>query len=370
MKTFLALLMIFLIPAAAALSINADTQIVLGSGERQTLSDTFTSAEVVNTVDASSKNVLIVGGPCANALWERYTGMSCGEWPYAAGTGRVLSLENGGVTLVAGTTQQDTERLLNDILDGRTVARQTVSDTSSNQFTITEGQSKTILTTEGRVVITNLVVNNGIASMAVDGERFISLRKGRSITTDDDALIRIISVGESSITIAVTDFGDDDEDTEEITVEEGEDETITISGERIDIEDLSIDDDTLDVTIDGEDFNNLEEGDSDTVGDFEFEVEEIGSDDATFSFEERDNSGLDEGDEFTLREGDDETIEVDGDDIDFAALNISNSTMSITVEGTNYPALSEGSTIDIGDIIFRVEHIEDDEAEMSVDDIE
>jgi hypothetical protein len=254
MKLFL--LILLLVPAAMAL--DSDTQVVLGSGDNA-LANNFVTVADPSEVDTSG-DVLVIGGPCANPLWEQYAGMTCEDWPYAAGDGVILSLQSGRVTLIAGTTPEDTQRLVAEFLDDTSGTSTTSTTTStSGQYTITQGESQTLTTSSGSVFVSGLVIDGStVGEVMIDGDRFTNLAEGRTIVTDDEVLIRIISIGVDTITISVSDFSDDDEDdsdvdTETLTLGEGDTETVSVGDEDFTVEDLSIDADaeTIDITIDG-----------------------------------------------------------------------------------------------------------------------
>jgi hypothetical protein len=362
-------MLLLLLPSAAALDVS-NYQVILGTNDRMTLADDF-STQVVTTADTSTNTpLLIIGGPCANDMWQEYTDISCEEWPYPEGSGAVLSFDEGRVMLIGGTTQADTERLVAQLLE--TTDRTFVSDTfttSRNEFIIREGESESLSTNNGRVVVSGLLISSGrIERITIDGERYVSLREGSSITTEDDLFIEIMDIGTNAITIRVTDFDDDDQDEDEVTLQEGDEDSVTINGNRIDIEDLEIDDDQLDVTIDGRAFRNMEEDDDGTVGDVTFTVENINDDEATFSFEEAEE--LDEGDDFTLEDGEDLSIDIEDESLDFDDVSITNSSLSVTVDGTSYTNLFVGSIIIENDITLRVTELTEDEATIRIDDVE
>ena len=362
MKTLPLLLLLLFLPTAMALNAN-NYQVVLGVGDRETLSDDFSAVETVS----DNVPVLVIGGPCATDLWERYADMACSEWPFEEGDGMVLSRDNGRVILIGGTTQADTERLLTEFLDNSITSEvQQLSDTG-DEFTITEGQSRTIETNDGSVRVSGVRIEGNFVDITVDGDSYDNIGQGRTIVTDDDELIEILTVGTTSVTIRFTAF-DDSNDEDEVTVEEGDTETVNIDGDTIEIEDVSIDDDTVDVTIDGKDFNNLEDGDEGTVGNVEFEITDISDDSVTIAFEEMDE--LSEGDDITLNEGDDLDVDVEGESLSFDDVAMGNNMLNVTVEGSSYTNLIVGNTIDAGDVTLSVRSISEDEAELNIDDVD
>ncbi|PIN79850.1 hypothetical protein COV16_02080 [Candidatus Woesearchaeota archaeon CG10_big_fil_rev_8_21_14_0_10_34_8] len=62
--------------------------------------------------DATSYNLIVVGGPCANPLAESVFGVTCDGWDYKEGVALVKVVDNGNkvALLVAGTTALDTRR--------------------------------------------------------------------------------------------------------------------------------------------------------------------------------------------------------------------------------------------------------------------
>ena len=74
------------------------------------ISPTYMKAGEV--VDPTMYNLIVVGGPCANALAGSVFDMSCDGWSYAEGGAVVKLVDNGDkvAMLVAGTTALDTQR--------------------------------------------------------------------------------------------------------------------------------------------------------------------------------------------------------------------------------------------------------------------
>jgi hypothetical protein len=64
-------------------------------------------------VDASGKNLVIIGGPCANKIWTKYSDLTCESWPYKPNQGIIKAIYTGTniVFLAAGTTAEDTEKI-------------------------------------------------------------------------------------------------------------------------------------------------------------------------------------------------------------------------------------------------------------------
>ncbi|MBS3170876.1 hypothetical protein J4223_03800 [Candidatus Woesearchaeota archaeon] len=67
---------------------------------------------------ASAYNLILVGGPCANALVEDLFDMTCESWAYAEGEAVIKLAENGDkvAMLVAGTSGEDTRRAAKALL--------------------------------------------------------------------------------------------------------------------------------------------------------------------------------------------------------------------------------------------------------------
>ena len=67
---------------------------------------------------ASAYNLILVGGPCANALVEDLFDMTCEGWAYAEGEAVIKLAENGDnvALLVAGTSGEDTRRAAKALL--------------------------------------------------------------------------------------------------------------------------------------------------------------------------------------------------------------------------------------------------------------
>jgi len=63
--------------------------------------------------DLIEKNLIILGGPCANAYWTRYATETCDTWPLQEGQGMIKSVWQGdrNIILIAGTLKEDTESL-------------------------------------------------------------------------------------------------------------------------------------------------------------------------------------------------------------------------------------------------------------------
>jgi hypothetical protein len=74
------------------------------------------ASEVTST---SAYNLILVGGPCANALVEDLFGMTCEGWAYQEGEAVVKLVENGNsvAMLVAGTSGDDTRRAAKALLN-------------------------------------------------------------------------------------------------------------------------------------------------------------------------------------------------------------------------------------------------------------
>ena len=70
--------------------------------------------------DIDSKDMIIVGGPCANVLWSRFSDETCQNWPYSAGQGiiKVVNRGSNSILMIAGTTGQDTKDIVIQLKNG------------------------------------------------------------------------------------------------------------------------------------------------------------------------------------------------------------------------------------------------------------
>ena len=69
--------------------------------------------------DFTEKYLVIVGGPCANTLWAKYSTFTCENWPYADIKGIMQLKEQNGKTilLIAGSFGDDTESVTKKLLE-------------------------------------------------------------------------------------------------------------------------------------------------------------------------------------------------------------------------------------------------------------
>ncbi|MFH1767101.1 MAG: hypothetical protein ABH826_03345 [Patescibacteria group bacterium] len=70
--------------------------------------------------DLKGKNILILGGPCANRLWEKYSDETCENWPLEPKQAIVKLIEKDDgrvIFLAAGTTARDTYELTQKLLN-------------------------------------------------------------------------------------------------------------------------------------------------------------------------------------------------------------------------------------------------------------
>ena len=67
----------------------------------------------------TEKYLVIVGGPCANTLWAKYSTFTCENWPYADTKGIMQLKEQNGKTilLIAGSFGDDTESVTKKLLE-------------------------------------------------------------------------------------------------------------------------------------------------------------------------------------------------------------------------------------------------------------
>ncbi|MEA2037743.1 MAG: hypothetical protein U9O94_09615 [Nanoarchaeota archaeon] len=65
----------------------------------------------------TNKNLIIAGGPCANKLWKDFSDETCENWPYKGGQAIVRAVPNGEYTalLIAGTTKGDTLEIVRQL---------------------------------------------------------------------------------------------------------------------------------------------------------------------------------------------------------------------------------------------------------------
>jgi|GEM_PF-4447086 len=90
-------------------------------GDHQNTDDNFAAIAFenefgLNNVTLASKaktdtTLVIIGGPCANPLWEDFAGDTCDTWEYPAGKAVLVSVQlpsGKTVLLIAGTTGKDT----------------------------------------------------------------------------------------------------------------------------------------------------------------------------------------------------------------------------------------------------------------------
>jgi hypothetical protein len=85
-------------------------------GSWQELGEVVLASEVTSP---RSYNLILVGGPCANPLVTAVFGLTCNDWSLEEGEGIIKLVENGDnyALLLAGTTEEDTERVYNAMLD-------------------------------------------------------------------------------------------------------------------------------------------------------------------------------------------------------------------------------------------------------------
>lgn len=68
--------------------------------------------------DFTEKYLVIVGGPCANTLWVKYSTFTCENWPFADTKGIMQLKEQNGkaILLVAGSFGDDTESVTKKLI--------------------------------------------------------------------------------------------------------------------------------------------------------------------------------------------------------------------------------------------------------------
>ncbi len=356
------LIVLLMLPAAYALDLNG-MQVATGPEDthmRQLLQGDDVTFVTAQDVDAG-RPLLIIGGPCGNALWEQYSSITCENWPYSDGEGIVLSVRNGTVTLLAGTQQADTERLVEQF-----ITSDTQESESADRFTIEDGQSRSVLVDSKSVPITDVTIDGTVKDITIDGQRFTNLNKGRSITTDD-LLVEVLNVSGDTATLSITGLADEGSDSGEITVKAGDTETLTVNGEDVDIEGLQINDSVItDVTIDGHKYTDLRDGSVKTSGKLRIEVTGVNDDEATFLIEETDSS-LGKDDEFRLSDGDDQSIEIEGENVEFRDVTVADDKVSMTVDGTGYSDLTEGDAVNSDSSKMLITRISGNDVTLVVD---
>ncbi|MGA7896697.1 MAG: hypothetical protein WCA18_00600, partial [Candidatus Nanoarchaeia archaeon] len=132
---FLAINLIFFVSAESASSVldnmlsQGGVSIVYGDNAAQ--QDNFATSLVSNSIspsgtiykasqigDYNNKNLILVGGPCANQISAQITanmpGYGCSDWKFNVGEAliKVFNNGNGKIILVSGTTWQDTLKLV------------------------------------------------------------------------------------------------------------------------------------------------------------------------------------------------------------------------------------------------------------------
>lgn len=87
----------------------------VGEDDRSKLPEEIVASDLFN------KNIIILGGPCANTYWLMYSSETCDSWPLSEGQGIIKSVwhEERNVILIAGTTEADTLALSIMIGSGR-----------------------------------------------------------------------------------------------------------------------------------------------------------------------------------------------------------------------------------------------------------
>lgn len=72
----------------------------------------------IDPFDFPEEYLIVIGGPCANTLWAKYSSVTCGNWPWGAAKAIVEVTEKDGKTilLVAGSTGPDTESIVDALI--------------------------------------------------------------------------------------------------------------------------------------------------------------------------------------------------------------------------------------------------------------
>ena len=94
-------------------------------------------------LDATNKNIILVGGPCANSAVEALFGIKCSEWSLKPGEGLIKLVANGNkvALLVAGTTAYDSRMVAKVVANYKDY-------TLSGQEALVRGTSLTDITVE------------------------------------------------------------------------------------------------------------------------------------------------------------------------------------------------------------------------------
>lgn len=353
-------LLFLLLPAA-----QAAIQVVPGDADRE--AEQILRGELSATT--REEIVLVVGGPCANDLWMQYSEFSCDGWPYEEGEGVILIKDGGRVILIAGTTREDTQDLAQRFVQANAFAGAIMEESSLEEdVTVVDGGETEATVGTTTVRIEDVEIEDGVIErMTVNGDVLLRLSEGESVLTEDDVVIRVTETGtrEARLTIRIFDreFEEEDEDEDEennglVTVAEGDDEIVVTNDAIVQIEDLAIaGSEIVRVTINGEEFEDLEVGDVRIVGEIEVEIIEIGETEATFLIRQSfgDDDDLTEGDTFSIDEGDDRTIEIEGETVDFEDISLLDGTIEeMRIDGDLHEDLDEDDTITVGGITLTV----------------
>ena len=78
---------------------------------------TYGSDQETTVSAVQGKQVILVGGPCANKLWNQFSEETCRTWNFQKrGMIKAKQVQNAEAILLAGTTQQDTFALANVLI--------------------------------------------------------------------------------------------------------------------------------------------------------------------------------------------------------------------------------------------------------------
>ena len=113
----------------------------LFQAEKGVIPRSLVAAQVTNI---DSKDMILVGGPCANILWSRFSDETCQNWPYSAGQGIIKVVNRGSISIlmIAGTTGQDTKDIVIQLKNGYKQLSDFDSDTyvmNGNYIPVTKG---------------------------------------------------------------------------------------------------------------------------------------------------------------------------------------------------------------------------------------
>ena len=105
--------------------------IVIGSDDdrqsAEAASEMFQKFEIIKDKDdvetkREKYNLVIIGGPCANAAWNLFSEETCDQWPYKNGEsvakiGKNTKNREKAAILISGTSKEDTEKIISQFRD-------------------------------------------------------------------------------------------------------------------------------------------------------------------------------------------------------------------------------------------------------------